>query len=355
MANWTPPPPQQGPDPQNGGAQPGDHAPFGQPPQQPEYSDHTNLGTPLVQPGAATPPPFPQSGEQFPGQQPYAAQQPYPGPGTPPPFAQPGQYGQYGQPGPYGQPGYPMQPGPLHQPPRKGLNPLPFIAGVLALVVVAGIVVAVKAAGRSEKKQRTVAVPSVSVDVPTVDVPTFSAPPVPEVTPTTPTPAPSTETPDTARQVPPGILKPSVKTALGGKFRRVGQASGACSKVAPSELKKVLTKYPCIGNFRGAVYTDPANKAVVTVIAMPLKNAAAVSAMKNSGAYPYLINPDKGSGARSIGNKRVSTWSRIYEQSNLIIFSMAYRSDLAKKDTGNIASSAAHAIGSEIAVMLIWS
>ncbi len=354
MANWTPPPsPQQGPDPQNGASQqPGHYDPFAQQqPPQPEYSDHTNLGTPLVQPGAGTPPPFaPPQQPGAPGWQPAAGQ------GTPPPFqppgpyGQPGQYGQQGQFGQPGQPGYPMQPGALHQP-RKGMNPLPFVAGVLVLVVAAGAFAAVKVAGKPEKK-RTVAMPSVSVDVPTVDVPTFSAPPVPDVTSTPSTPPPSM---DTAKRVPGNVLKATMKTSFGTTFRRVGSASGSCAKVAPSTLKRVLTKYPCISDFRGAVYSDPKKKAVVTVIVMPLKNAAAVSAMKKSGAYPYLINPDKGSGARSIGDKRVSTWSRVYEQSNLIVFSMAYRSDLAKTDTGRVASTAAHHIGSEVTAVLIWS
>ncbi|MEO3787005.1 hypothetical protein ABGB12_27085 [Actinocorallia sp. B10E7] len=341
MANWTPPPsPQQGPDPQNEGAQPGHYDPFAQqqPPQQPEYSDHTNLGTPLMQPGAGTPPPFvpSQPGGQIPGQQPFAGQ------GTPPPFMP------QGQPGQFGQPGYPMQPGALHQP-RKGMNPLPFIAAVLVLVVGAGAFAAIKVMGKAEKKRRTIAVPSVSVDVPTLDVPTFSAPPSVSPPPTTSAPA------KTVRQVPGNVLKATMKTAYGTTFRRVGDASGPCSKAAPTDLKRTLAKYPCIGDFKGAVYSDSKKKAVVTVIVMPLKNAAAVSAVKKSEAYPYLINPDKGSGARSIGNKRVSTWSRVYDQGNLIVFSMAYRSDLAKKDAGNVASTAAQHIGAEVTGVLIWS
>lgn len=344
MANWTPPPsPQQGPDPQNGAPQqPGHYDPFAQQaPQQPEYSDHTNLGTPLMQPGAGTPPPFapPRQGEA-PGWQPA-------GQGTPPPFQPPGQFGQPPQ---FGQPGYPMQPGAMHQP-RKGMNPLPFVAAVLVLVVAAGAFAVFKVAGKSEKK-RTITMPTVSATVPTLDVPTFSAPPIPEVS---STPSPSATPVDTAKKVPGNVLKATMKTSFGTTFRRVGAASGPCSKVAPSPLKKVLVKYPCIGDFRGAVYSDAKKKAVVTVIVMPLKNAAAVSAMKKSGSYPYLINPDKGSGAKSIGNKRVSTWSRVYEQSNLIVFSMAYRSDLAKKDAGNAASTAAHHIGSEVTAVLIWS
>lgn len=343
MANWTPPPP-QGPDPQNGGVQPGAYDPFAQqPPQQPQFSEHTNLGTPLVQPGAGTQPPFaqPRPGAQFAGQ-PFPGQ-PFPGQGTPPPFAPPGLPGQFGQ------PGYPMQPGALHHP-RKGVSPLPIVAGVLALVVVAGAFAAIKLLG---DEKPVIAAPTASAPPPPTSAQTLPATPA---TPDAPvTPSPSATPPVTAKQVPGNVLKASVKTAFGTTFRRVGAASGSCAQVAPSGLKRVLTKYPCIGNYRGAVYTDAKKKAVVTVIVMPLKNAAAVSAVKGSGAYPYLINPDKGSGARSIGNKRVSTWSRIYEQDNLIVFSMAYRSDLAKKDSGGVAATAAHQIGSEITAVLIWS
>jgi len=234
--------------------------------------------------------------------------------------------------------------------PPKGMNPLPAIVAVLVLVVCAGAFAAVKVLGKDEKK-RTIAIPTVSADVPTVEVPTFTPPSitVPPLPSTAPTP------PVTTKQVPANAMKATMKTAFGTTFRRVGGSSGPCAKAAPSELKRLLVKYPCIGNFRGAVYTDSKKKAVVTVIVMPLKSASAVSAVKKASAYPYLINPDKGSGARSIGDKRVATWSRIYEQSNLIVFSMAYRSDLAKKDTGEIASTAAHQIGAEVTGVLIWS
>lgn len=110
--------------------------------QPPAYtpSEYGQYQQPPTQyyPPSQYPPGYPQQG-QYGGQTGYGQPGQY---GQPGPYGQPGQYGQYPQPGQPGQPG--QYPGPYGQPPagpKRSKKTVGTIAGVLAAVVVAAILV----------------------------------------------------------------------------------------------------------------------------------------------------------------------------------------------------------------------
>ncbi|GAB2816195.1 hypothetical protein GCM10022221_12640 [Actinocorallia aurea] len=307
------------------GAFPHDAASQGEAPQPPAAAP---------QPGPGTPPPFaPGTPPPFPAPQPFAQ-------GTPPPFAPPygPGYPPQGSPAPFGEGGFPPPP-PLAPKP----NPVVFAIGAITAIVVvlvAGLVAMHFVRSDDEKKPPEVSMPSVSV------------PPMPTVS-AVPTEAPTLPAASEPRQVP-DILKASVKTAFGTTYTRAGTASGKCPSIAPKALRKALAKNPCIGQYRGAVYSSPKKDAVVTVIIMPLKNADAAAAVKRAGKYPYLIAPKKGSGVKSFGKSPVQTWSQIQIKGNLALFAMAYRSDMGKTDKGGVANKASGELGAELSAVLAF-
>ncbi|MDX6738196.1 hypothetical protein [Actinocorallia sp. A-T 12471] len=359
---------------------PGSHEPSPYQGQSP--GEETHLGTPLVQPGQpqgappsfaqppgaqpeqppqsgpGTQPPFPaapfapQPGAPQPFAQPEAAPQAFAQqPGTPPPFAPPSGtpqpfappygagYAPPGTPPPFGQGGFPAPP---PGPPKAKTNPVLIVgAVVVALVVAVGAVTAVSLLGKDEAKDKR----------PVVALPTVSAPPIPTVS-IPPIDVPTLPADTGPRQVP-DILKASVKTSFGTTYRRVGTASGKCPSIAPKSLRKALTKNPCIGRFKGAVYSSPKKDAVITVVIMPMKSTEAASAVKRASQYPYLIAPKKGSGVKSFGDGLVHTWCQIHTQGNLVLFSMAYRGDLGKKDKDGVANKASAELGTELSNVLI--
>ncbi|MCD0450358.1 hypothetical protein LO762_14320 [Actinocorallia sp. API 0066] len=266
-------------------------------------------------------------------------------PGTPQPFAVGGYPPPPGTPAPFGQGGFPPPPPPVRP---SGKKPLLIVGGVVAAVLLVVVGAVVGLGGKKGKRGVDVDAPPVAIEVPTVDVP--SLPPLPEVTvPPLEVPTPPSGAP---RQVPGNVLKVSLRTS-DGVFRRAGTAQGKCSEISPETLKEVLAKNPCRGNFRGAVYASPGKGAVVTVVIMPIRTAGAAETVKRAKRYPYLIEPKKGSGVKQIGNKRVYTWSHIHISGNLLVFSMAYRSDLAKQDKGGVANQASATLGTAVSTALL--
>ncbi|ROO91105.1 hypothetical protein EDD29_8852 [Actinocorallia herbida] len=356
-------------------ANPGNQDPFGYQQQPQAPGEETHLGTPLVQPGQpqgappsfAQPPGAPQAGPEVP-QPPAAAPQPPPGtappfayppgtpqpfayppgapqpfaqaPGTPPPFAPPygAPFAGPGTPQPFGQGGFPAPP---HPPAKSRTGLLIALGAIVAVVVVLGAgAVALTVLDGEDPAPK----------VPEVTMPSVSVPPIPTVS-VPPVDVPTLPADSTPKQVP-DILKASVKTAFGTTYTRAGTSSGKCPSIAPKALRKVLEKNPCIGRYKGAVYSSPKKDAVVTVVIMPLKNADAAAALKRAGKLPYLIAPKKGSGVKSFGTSPVQTWYQVHIEGNLALFTMAYRSDMGKTDKGGIADKASAELGTELSNVL---
>lgn len=342
MANWTPPPnSQQGPDPQNGGGgqQPGIYDPFQyQQPPAGGQQEQTSLGTPLVQPaqGVQTPPPFhgAQTPPPFQGAQP-----PFQGQHTAPPF-QPQQ--------PYGQPQFPA-------PPPGGPNQaVKVIGSVMAVVVLLGGGIGWKILKKAGKKTRNTTItlpqqrPQATIPVPSIRVPSLE-PPAPSASPKPPT---------TARTTVPDIFSPTFKTAFKTSFRRVGNpVTRTCRNQSVKGTSKtaflaVLAKYPCVGNLRGAMYTNAQKSVLITVLIMPMASATAANAVKRSGKYPLLLPPPKGSGFPQLRGS-FTMWPKVYTTGNFVVFSMGQRPD-GKKAGGSVANKSALHMGAEAASVLLF-
>lgn len=319
MADWTPPPNPSEP-PQGGYPPPfGTYDPFAGAPQ---YEDQTSLGgTPLVQPGQPTPPPFQQPPQ--------------------PQFQQQPGYPQYGQ-QPYGQQPYGQQP------PPPASNAGKVLAIGLAFVVVIGGLIGIVFMLKSDKKPDN---PPIAVTSAPVVTPSQSAA-VPDPVPSSsdPVPDPSAE----AVTVPTDLLGATVKTFWKETFIRVGAATGTCPVISPPSLDRLLQEHPCAGPFRGATYTNAKKSVVVVVVVMPMSGKADADALKNSKLYPELIPPKAGSGLPSLKGKNISTWVKTTVTGGYVVYGMSYQPNgKAAKAGGVVQTSAAH-LAAELASVLVW-
>ncbi|MQY04450.1 hypothetical protein [Actinomadura macrotermitis] len=221
---------------------------------------------------------------------------------------------------PGGQPGYPAQGGPPPMPAPGFPPPAPrppsgggggivvlLIAGVLVvLVVLVGAFVVL--ADDDKPDGRTLTLPSSTY----TPGPGYS----PEPTPTT---RGTTSDPTT-------LLSPTIRTARGNTFTRVGTRTGSCTSRANSKMAPIVRVNPCVGDMNSAVYANPARTIITVVSIMKVgssSQAAAVSRGVYQSAWPILLTPSDNSGLTQL-KKEPGFWTRTWTRGSSLVFAQSY-------------------------------
>lgn len=237
---------------------------------------------------------------QWPGQPP-SGQPPYGPPGPPPP------------PMPGGMPGMPPgpgMPGPGIPPPRPSggggaLVPLLIIGAVLVLVVIGAGAFVVLSEDDDDPPTRRLALPT----------PTSTSL-------TTDGPVPSTG----AGTAPYAILEPTVTTAQGNTFTRVGTRTESCTLRANATLARRLATYPCTDQLYSAVYAN-SSRSIITVISIlkvaDSSSASLVSSATYSEGWPKLLKPAVSSGLPQL-SQEPGFWTRSWPVNNYVVYAQSY-------------------------------
>jgi hypothetical protein len=262
-----------------------------------------------------TPPEWPG---QPPAGQPPAGQPPYGAPGGPPPMPgapPPPMHGGAPPPPMHGGPHQPMggPQGPFPPPPRPpsggggALVPL-LIAGVVLVFVVIGAGAFVILNSGEDDPRRTITLPT----------PTSSL---------LPTETPTRDTTVGSGGDPASVLKPTLETARGNTFTRVGTTrTDSCTARANSTLQTRLRTYPCTDLLHSAMYANSTRTIVTVISVMELGSSAAatgVSSAVYSEGWPELLKPTVSSGLPQLDDDP-AFWTRTWTLNNKVIYAQSY-------------------------------
>ncbi|GLZ14649.1 hypothetical protein Acsp04_48840 [Actinomadura sp. NBRC 104425] len=250
-----------------------------------------------------------------------------------------------------GQPGYP--PGPQQGPPLgPGISKPPpppksdgaggvIIAlllggGFLVLVLIVGVVVVL--ASGDDDDDRT-------------------SPPVTVSTSSTYSPY-STPTTSAGGIDPKGVLTPTIRTARGNTFTRVGTRVDSCTARANSTMLERLRLYPCTDQMYSAVYANP-SRTIVTVISVvqtgSSTDANGLSRAVYSEGWPRLLKPSDDSGMPQL-SQEPSSWTRAWTLDSTIVYAQSYwaRGGSVGDRTGSVYNTAGE-LGVEVTNTLRFS
>lgn len=254
---------------------------------------------------------------------------------------------------PPGGPGHPPQhpAGPGFPPPRRsgGGALVPLLAfgltGVLALVGIGAFFVL---DDDDDDARRTSTLPT------SAPYTTHTPPPPPTFS---PEPRP-TRTTGAAGSDTASVLSPTIRTAKGNTFTRVGTRTEPCTSRANARLLTELRNHPCVGTMHSAVYADPSRRIITAVSIARFSSpsaASAISRVTGDKGWPKLLTPSRASGLPQ-PRPDPAYWTRSWTQGSTVVYAQSYWATGGPTGgrSGSVFTTAGE-LGVEVTLALMWT